>query len=393
LAEDFPQFRGLTGQGHSRESGLPLTWSETENIVWKTPLPGSGWSSPLIQGEHIWLTTAVDDGRSLRALCLDVSHGQILHNVEVFHKDDPGKIHEKNSHASPTPVLDGDRVYVHFGSHGTACLTTEGEIIWKTRLDYYHRHGPGGSPTLEGDLLIIHCDGFDAQFVVALNKHTGQEVWRVDRDGKHAYSTPLVIDVAGQRQLISVGGEWVFAYDPPTGRILWQVRYPGGYSTIPRPVYGHGLVFLSSGYDKPVFYAIRPTGSGDVTETHVAWTLERGSPLTPSPLLVGDELYLVSDDGILTCVEAATGKAHWRQRLGGNFSASPLYADGRIYLLDENGNSTVVAPNKESYQKLAVNVLPGRTLASPAASAGSLFLRTDAALYRIARKVEGAASH
>lgn len=381
--EDFLQFRGNGGQGHSVETGLPVTWSETKNVLWKTPLPGLGWSSPVIQGNRVWVTSALEEGRSLCAICLAADRGAMLQKVEVLRVQEPGRIHQKNSHASPTPLLEGDRVYVHFGSHGTACIDIDGRVIWKTRLEYYHRHGPAGSPVIAGDLLIVNCDGYDEQFVAALDKRTGKEVWRAAREGRHAYSTPLLIEVASQWQVVSVGGEWVFAYAPQDGRPIWKVHYPGGYSNIPRPVYGQGLVFLSSGYDRPVLYAIRPTGEGDVTETHVAWTLDRGAPLTPSPLLVGEELYLVSDDGILTCVEATTGGVHWRRRLGGNFSASPLYADGRMYLLDENGKTTVVAPDREKYRELAVNQLSGRTLASPAAADRALFLRTDGALYRI----------
>jgi outer membrane protein assembly factor BamB len=383
-AENWPQFRGPGGQGHSAERGLPLTWSETENIAWKTPLPGLGWSSPAIQGDQIWLTTATNDGHSLRALCVNRPDGKIVQDVEVFEKAAPGPIHDKNSHASPTPLIEGDRVYVHFGAHGTACLTTGGEIVWKTEeLTHDHRHGPGGSPVVHGDLLIINCDGADLQFVVALDKRTGETRWRSDREGAMAYSTPLVINVGGHQQLVTTGGEQVIAYDPSTGQEIWRARYPGGYSNVPRPVYGHGLVFVCSGYNTPQVFAIRPQGaSGDVTETHVAWKLERGAPHNPSPLLVGSELYLVSDKGIATCLDAKTGKVHWQQRLGGNFSASPLLAEGRIYLLSEEGLTTVIAPGKE-FKRLAANQLDGRTLASIAVSQRAFYLRSADHLYRI----------
>jgi len=383
-AEDWPQFRGPDGQGHSAERGLPLTWSETENIAWKASIPGLGWSSPAIQGDQIWLTTALEDGHSLHAICVDRNSGQIVHDVELFRKDDPGPIHDKNSHASPTPVIEGDRVYVHFGAHGTACLTTDGQVFWKTEeLKYNHRHGPGGSPALYGDLLIINCDGTDVQFVIALEKLTGQPRWRSERAGAQAYSTPLVIDVDGSEQLISVGGKQVIAYEPLTGDEIWRSRYADGYSNVPRPVYDHGLVFVCSGYNTPEVYAIRPQGArGDVTDTHVVWKLARGAPHNPSPLLVGDELYVVSDDGIATCLDARKGTSVWQKRLGGNFSASPVYADRRIYFLTEEGLTTVVAPGK-AFKQLAANQIDGRTLASMAVSQGALYLRSADHLYRI----------
>lgn len=381
--EDWPQFRGPDGDGHSVERHLPLHWSETENVAWKVPIAGSGWSSPVLKDDRIWLTTADTEAHSLRAVCVDRETGQRLHDIEVFHKETLGKINGKNSHASPTPILEGERVYLHYGTHGTACLSTDGNILWKTTLEYNHGHGPAGSPTLWGDLLIISCDGRSDQFIVALDKRTGKIVWKRDRtDGRHAYSTPLVIQVNGKSQVVSTGGDCVTAYDPNTGEEIWRSRYVG-YSLVPRPVYGHGLVFIGSGFDPPAtLYAIRPDGRGDVTDSHVAWTLKRGVPLTPSPLLVGDELYIVSDDGIATCLDATTGAPHWRNRLRGNFSASPVYAAGRIYLLDEEGRTTVIAA-APSFQPLATNPLDGRTLASIAVSGGAIYLRTDTHLYRL----------
>ena len=381
-AEDWPQFRGPGGQGHSAERDVPLRWSESENVRWKTPVPGHGWSSPVIRGNEIWLTTATDDGRSLRAIRLDRESGRIVRDVEVVRRDDPDKIHNKNSHASPTPILDGDRVFVHFGPNGTACLANDGKILWKTAVAYDPMHGPGGSPTLADDLLIMSCDGLEHQFVVALDKQTGNVRWKRDRGaGAHSYSTPLVIDVAGTPQLISTGGNRVSAYDPRSGDELWHSTYDG-YSLVPRPVFGRGLVFITTGYNNPEMHAIRPNGRGDVTATHVAWTLKQSAPHNPSPLLVGDELYIVSDNGIATCLDAATGRVHWRQRLGGSFSASPLSADGRIYFLNESGEATVIEPGMQ-FKELAKNKLDGRTLASPAISGHAIFLRTNSHLYRI----------
>jgi outer membrane protein assembly factor BamB len=383
LGEDWPQFRGPDGEGHSSEDDVPITWSETENIAWKTPIGGRGWSSPVLNDDQIWLTTADPEGHSLRAVCLERETGRQLHDIEVFHKENPGRINRKNSHASPTPILEGNRVYLHYGAHGTACLSIDGKTIWKTTLEYNHGHGPAGCPALFGDLLIISCDGRSDQFIVALHKHTGEIVWKRERpNGRHAYSTPLVIQVDGKNQVVSTGGDRVTAYVPLTGKEIWWSRYVG-YSLVPRPVYGHGLVFICSGFDPPAtLYAIRPDGQGDVTDSHVVWTLRRGVPLTPSPLSVGDELFIVSDDGIATCLDARTGTQHWRQRLAGDFSASPVCAAGRVYLLNEGGVTTVVAASP-SFKRLATNRLDGRTLASIAVSDGAIYLRTDTHLYRI----------
>ena len=383
FAEDWPEFRGPTGQGHSAERDLPLEWSESKNIVWKTPVPGRAWSSPVVQGDRIWLTTAVDsDGLSLRAIALDRATGRVIHNVEVFRLTDPGSMHAKNSHASPTPIIEGERVYVHFGAHGTAALTSSGEILWKTRLPYNHLHGTAGSPVLHGDLLILSCDGVDVQYVVALEKGTGKIRWKSARKGAMAYSTPLIIQVAGVDQVISPGGLRAIAYEPSTGKELWSVRYADGFSNVPRPVYSKGLVYIGTGFNHPNLIAVRPDGKGDVTSSHIAWTERRSAPLTPSPLAVGDELYFVNDAGIASCVDARTGELHWRERLGGNHSASPVYADGRIYFLNEDGESAVIEPGK-SFRKLAVNKLDGSTLASMAISGRSIFIRSATHLYRI----------
>ena len=383
FAGDSPQFRGPGGEGHSSETNLPLKWSDTENVRWKAEIDGLGWSTPSVVGADVWFTTATDDGKSLRAVCLDKDSGKERHNVEVFHRDEPGKIHGKNSYASPSVLVDGEHVFVHFGKLGTACLDRNAKVIWTTEFTYNHRHGPAGSPIVVGDLLILSCDGGDVQFVTALHKQTGKEVWKTTREGAMAYSTPLLIEVDGQPQVVSTGGEWAMGYEPQTGKEIWRFRYPKGYSNVPRPVFGQGLVFLCSGYDKPWLYAVRPNGTGDVTETHMAWKLDRGAPLNPSPLLIGEELYIVSDNGIVTCLNAKSGEQHWQQRVGGNFSASLLHADGRIYMLDENGKTYVFAPTKDEYRELAVNEVPGRSLASIAAADGSLFLRTDKAVYRL----------
>ena len=280
--------------------------------------------------------------------------------------------------------LEGDRVYVHFGAEGTAALTTTGEIVWKARLSYESQHGNGGSPVLYGDLLIVSCDGSDDAFVVALDKRTGKVRWKTSRrlPADQAYSTPLVIRVGDRDELVSVGAYRAAAYDPQTGKEIWRVGYADGFSNVPRPVYGHGLVYIATGFQQPSLLAVRADGAGDVTKTHIAWTLKRGAPLTPSPLVVGDELYIVNDGGIASCLDAKTGETRWLQRLGGEYSASPVFADGRIYFLSEGGVATVIAPGKE-FRKLATSSLDGETLASMAISDGSIFIRTDSHLYRI----------
>ena len=385
LSSDWPQFRGPNGQGHSDEQGLPLNWSEATNVRWKVAIPGKGWSSPVVQGDRIWLTTATEEGKSLRAISVDRNSGAILQNVEVFRLKSAKLANSKNSFASPTAVIDGDRIYVHFGSYGTACITQSGEVVWKTRLEYDNgQHGTGGSPVLYKDLLIISCDGNDVQFVVALDKVTGKVKWKKTREGYQAYTTPLVVSRNGVDQVISPGAFRAVAYEPGSGKELWQVTYGEGFSNVPRPVYGDGLVYICTGFQQPSLLAVKLDGKGDVTKSKVVWKLDRGVPLTPSPLLIGNELYMVTDNGIATCVDAKTGKEYWRARVGGNHSASPIYADGRIYFLSEEGESVVIAPGQQ-LKHLATNHLEGRTLASMAIASGSIFVRSETHLYRISK--------
>jgi len=385
-AEDWPQFRGPDGEGHSTETGLPLQWSESQNIRWKTPVTGRGWSSPVVANGRVWLTTSVErQGRaSLRVLAYDVQSGKEVVNAEVFSLPNAVLKNEKNSLASPTPILEGERVYVHFGADGTAALSTDGKIVWKITLPYDSMHGNGGSPTLYRDLLIVSCDGSDDAYVVALDKNTGKIRWKTQRRRPfdQSYTTPLVIQVDGRDQVVSIGAYRAAAYDPQTGREIWRVSYGDGFSNVPRPVFSHGLVFIGTGFQEPSMLAVRPTGTGDVTNTHVAYTIERGAPFTPSPLIVGDEFYMVSDIGVASCLDVKTGKIHWQQRVPGNYSASPVFADNRIYFLSEEGVATVIAPGKE-FRRLAVNTLDGTTFASIAVSQGTLFIRSDSHLYRI----------
>lgn len=396
MAEDWPEFRGPGRQGLSAAKGLPLAWNANEHVVWKQELAGEGWSSPAVVKDRIYLTSAVpvEGGKerdmALRTLCLNAETGKPVWDVEVFKQehDKVDAIHKKNSHASPSPLVYDGRVYVHFGPQGTACLSAEdGKILWSTReLSYHPQHGNGGSPELVDGVLVLICNGLDQQFVVGLDAKSGEIKWKkawppLSRAQKFSFATPLAIEVAGRRQVVCPGTNNVVAYDPQTGDEIWQAEYTG-YSVIPRPVFAHGLVFLSTSYNTPSLLAIKPDGKGDVTKTHIVWQTNRAAPHTPSLLAVGDELYAISDKGIATCFDAKTGTVHWAERLGGNHSASPLYADGRIYFQDEEGTAIVIKAGK-TFEELGRNTLPGRTLASYGVFGKSLLIRTDGALYRI----------
>ncbi|HIF01384.1 MAG TPA: serine/threonine protein kinase [Planctomycetes bacterium] len=400
-AADWTEFRGPTGQGHSDAVDLPTTWSEDQNIAWKVDVPGNGWSSPVVSGGRIYVTTAIPVGdaspplHSLRVLCLSATNGETIWNAEVFRHsaDEQVESHNKNSHASPTPILQDDRLYVHFGPHGTACLKTDGSVIWKnSELVYAPQHGNGGSPAIAGDVLIICCDGKDYRFVVGLDKNSGDQVWKTDRplnpSRGFSFSTPTVLSAGGQTQAICPGSGGVWSYDTKTGQQLWQVEYGEGYSVVPRPVVGHGLVYVSSGFGDQQLFAIDPTGRGDITDSHVRWKIKKAVPKSPSVLLVGDELYMVDDGGIASCRDAVSGDLHWQERLGGKFSASPSLADGVIYFQDETGTTTVVQPGTE-YLEIAKNQLGDgetRTFASFAFVDNAILLRSETSLYRIEKR-------
>jgi outer membrane protein assembly factor BamB len=385
-AGSWPQFRGPTGQGHADAGRVPTTWSETEHIRWKVPVPGLGWSSPVVADGRIWLTTATGDRQvSLRLIGFDQATGRELVNAEVFQVRHPGEINPKNSWASPTPIVDGDRVYVHFGAEGTAAVSTAGRVLWTRQFRYESQHGAGGSPVLHDGALILSGDGSDTAFVVAVDAATGRVRWKRDRRTPfdQAYSTPLVIRVGETDQVVSVGAFRAAAYEPATGREIWRVSYGDGFSNVPRPVFAHGLVFIATGFQQPSLVAVKPDGTGDVTNTHVAWRLQRAAPLTPSPIAVGDELYVVTDGGILSCLEARTGAILWQQRLNGTFSASPVAAGGHIYFSSEQGVTTVIEPGRR-YQPVARNVIDGGLLASLAVDGESIIMRSDSALYLVA---------
>lgn len=398
-AEDWPEFRGPSANGHSSAVGLPVKWGVDQNVVWKKAIDGLAWSSPIVLGDRIYLTTSVADGdvlgpeQSLRALCLDAESGAVQWDIEVFRQKaiDKGadKVHRKNSRASATPITDGKHLFVHFGNQGTACLTLDGKVVWRNQeLKYMPVHGNGGSPVLVDGKLVVSCDGGDVEFIAAMDQTNGNVVWKTDRTATHlrkkfAFGTPLLISVDGKTQIVSQGAGAVYGYDPEDGSVIWKVDYVDGYSVVPRPVFAHGLVYVSSGFDKAKLFAIDPTGEGDITETHVRWKLLKGAPHTPSPLVVGDELYVVSDGGVLTCLDAKSGEVHYQERLGGKYSASPLYADGKIYVQAEEGEGIVFQPGRE-FKELGRSELEGRTFASYSIYGSSLLVRTEKHLYRIA---------
>src|SRR5258706_9360156 len=341
VAEDWPQFRGPSGQGISQAKDVPIKWSASENVAWKKEIPGQGWSSPVLMGGKIYLTTAMVEGNaptSLRALCVDPKSGEILWNKEVFHRAAvPSIKHEKNSFASPTPIVTNDRLYVHFGHLGTAALDLAGNILWtQTELSFMSVHGNAGSPILLDGMLIFNCDGARNPFIVALDANSGQVRWKTPRNTPtrafFSFSTPLAYQVDGVTQIVSPASGIVAAYEPKEGKEIWRVGYGPGYSVVPRPIYTNGLVLLSSGFDNPVVYAIDPKGAkGDMSETKVAWKERKAAPCTPSIIAVGDEVYWVSDNGIAACADTKSGKIHWSHRLGGDFLASPGAAGGRGY--------------------------------------------------------------
>jgi outer membrane protein assembly factor BamB len=396
-APSWPEFRGSGAQGHSDATKLPLTWSPTSHIAWKTPVAGIGWSSPVVAGTRIFLTSAVSlsgkeeatADRSLRVISLDATNGKPVWDVELFKVTSP-RAHRKNSHASPTPIYEDKKLYVHFGHLGTACLDAlTGRTLWCTQeFAYSPVHGNGSSPVLFEDLLIFNADAETEPKVIALDKTTGKMRWTFARQSeakkKFSFCTPLIIDVNGQKQLITPGSGVVNALNPKDGTEIWHFNYDQGYSVVPRPVYAHGMLYLSSGYDKPVLYAIKvdETSKGDVTATHLGWTIDKAAPHNPSMAVIGDELYFVADNGILSCVDAKTGTVHYSERCTGPISASLLVADGKIYLQDEKGLGVVVKPGK-TYSVLAQNDLAEHSLASYAVIGSDLLIRTEGNLYRI----------
>jgi len=414
ILADWPEFRGPSQNGvvHSNAS-LPVEWSsqdqQQKNIRWYTPTEGLGWSSPVVVGERIYLTSARSNSdepnskdlagpQSLHLACYNALDGKLLFDKKIFDQPaDASAIHKKNSHASPTifahldQTTKTERLFVHFGHQGTACVTLEGDLIWTDRNHTYNPvHGNGGSPIVVGNHLILTCDGAEDPYTLALDIRTGKEVWRTARgvttDRRFSFSTPQAIEVDGATQVISPGSDIVQSLDPKTGKVNWFVRY-SGFSLIVRPLFHQGLVVISTGYMTPKLLAIDPTGSGDVTDSHVRWSVPSAVPNTPSPVPVGDQIVMVSDGGVATGVSCKDGKKIWQKRLGGNYSASPLALGNRVYFQSESGEAVVMqiggGSDDESLVEIARPSLPGRVFASYAVDGNDLIIRTEAGLYRI----------
>jgi outer membrane protein assembly factor BamB len=397
----WAQFRGPDGNGVSTATGLPITWTETQNVRWKTAIHGRAWSSPVILGRQVWLTTATPDGKELFVVAVDKDTGKILVDFKLFDVPNPQFAHSFNSYASPTPVIEPGRVYVTFGSPGTAAIdTATGKVLWERRdLECNHFRGAGSSPVLFRHLLLMHFDGSDVQYVVALDKRTGKTVWqtkrsvdyrdlesngkvKADGDFRKAFSTPQIVMVGHEPVLVSLGSKATYGYDPLTGKELWKVEEPTSFSASTRPVTGHGLVYYSTGWNTGQVLAVKPDGRGDVTATHVAWRATRGAPKKPSMLLLGDLLLMVNDNGVVTCLDAHTGAEVWTARLTDSYSASPIAADGRVYFFSEDGKATVIEAGR-AFKILAENTLDEGFMASPAIDGRALYLRTRSHLYRI----------
>ena len=406
---EWPDYRGPFGDGHvsapgeTKLIGLPLDWSETNHVKWKTEIPLHGISTPVVMGGQVWLTTAPDDGHDFFAIRVEAESGKVTLNEKIFHSDQPeslGNGASMNSYATPSAVIEPGRVYVHFGSFGTACLdTSTGKALWKREdLRCRHYRGPSSSPVLFENLVILTFDGADVQYLVALDKKTGATVWKTDRsvvwnddnvpgqmakdgDLRKAHGTPLIVTAAGKSQMFSAGAKAAYGYDPRTGRELWKVHY-NDWSTAPRPLFDHGLAYFITGLTKKEMLAVKTDGQGDVTSTHVAWSLKTHVGKYSSPILVDGLIYTASDESFISCLDAATGDTVWTERVGGKFAASPIYGDGRLYFVDQQGTTLVLKPGRK-LEVLAKNTLEKGCMASPAVAGKALYLRTRTHLYRI----------
>jgi len=397
---DWTHFRGSDMDGHASVEKAPLQWSETENIVWKVPVKGLGWSSPVVFGDQVWLTSAEEDGTAFYVYCFALESGKTLFEKTLFTSAEPQQIHSTNSYATPTPCIEEGRVYVHYGTFGTACINTKNfEEIWRREdLHCDHMQGPASSPILYMDKLIVHLEGTEDPYVVALNKNTGETIWKSVRPKeiydplepvyRKSFQTPIVINVNGKELLISNGSYMCFAHDVNTGKVVWTFTY--GYdSTVSQPLFWNGLVYVNSGWifldNKPSFtrqFAIDPTGTGDVTETHVKWLYEEDVPQIPTPVIVDGKMYMVHDRGMVTCLDATTGDVIWKEKLKGNFNSSPIYAGGNIYFFNVKGDCTVIKPG-DSFQKVAENSIGETVKAIPVFISDQMVLRTQKHLFLI----------
>ena len=408
---NWPEFRGPRGDGVSTSTGLPLNWSETSHVKWRTEIHGRAWSSPIIWGDQVWLSTATPDGHELYAVCVDRETGKILRDQKLFDVVKPQYAHQVNTYASPTPVIAEGRVYVTFGAPGTACVdTVTGKVLWERRdFECNHFRGAGSSPMLRDGKLYLNFDGSDHQFIMALDQKTGKTIWRTERsidfkdrgpDGKpqadgdfrKAYGTCRIVTFDGLTQLLSQGAKAMYAHDPLTGVELWRVEERSSQAAGTRPAVGLGMVFVPTGWAIGQVLAIKPGKPGESldanapkkadTQLQIVWKAKKCVPKKPSLIFHDGLLFAIDDNGVATCWDAATGAVLWNERIGGNYSASPLLADGRLYFFSEEGQVTVVAAGRE-FAKLGESTLGDGFMASPAVSGKALFLRTKTQLYRI----------
>ena len=396
--EQWSQFRGHFGNGIIKSTSAPINWSENRNIDWKTPIHDRGWSSPVIWNDQIWMTTATKEGNKMYAICVNKLSGKIEHDIHVFDVKSPQAITNENTYASPTPVVEEGRVYVHFGTYGTACISTkDGQILWKRRdlnCDHEIGAGPASSPFIYNNFLIFNVDGRDVQYVIALNKETGQTAWKTNRsvdfsdvqiNQRKAYGTPFIIPRGNSNQMVSIGAKGVYSYDPENGKELWKAEHRG-WSIAPRPVYGEGLVFTMIDRDRPEMWAIKPNGSGDITETHIEWKETKRMPPRASPIIIKGLLFVVDRNGYISCIEAKTGKSIWQKRMKGRFSASPILANNLIYFFNEDTVCTIIKPTRE-LEIVAENKLSDdKLMATPAFDENSIYIRTEKKLTRIVKK-------
>ena len=393
--EQWSQFRGHYGNGIIKSTSAPINWSDNTNIDWKTPIHDRGWSSPVIWNDQIWMTTATKKGNKMYAICVNKLSGKIEHDIHVFDVKSPQAITNENTYASPTPVVEEGRVYVHFGTYGTACISTkDGQILWKRRdlnCDHEIGAGPASSPFIYNNFLIFNVDGRDVQYVIALNKETGETAWKTNRsvdfsdvqvNQRKAYGTPFIIPRGNSNQMVSIGAKGVYSYDPENGKELWKAEHRG-WSIAPRPVYGEGLVFTMIDRDRPEMWAIKPNGSGDITETHIEWKETKRMPPRASPIIIKGLLFVVDRNGYISCIEAKTGKSIWQKRMKGRFSASPILANNLIYFFNEDTVCTIIKPTRE-LEIVAENKLSSdKLMATPAFDENSIYIRTENNLYRI----------
>ena len=401
--ENWTHLRGINLDGHSVSKNAPISWSETSNIVWKTEIRGVAWSSPVVYGDQVWTSSATQNGEELFAVCTDFNSGKIRKEVMLFKPDSVQHIHPTNSYATPTPCIEADFVYVHFGTYGTACVNTRTfEIVWtRTDLNCDHMQGAASSPIIYKNLLILHIEGTDVQYLIALDKHTGKTVWKTNRPrefydniepvSRKAYCTPIVVNVKGKDQLISNGSQLAIAYEPETGEEIWRVFY-GEDSTVAMPLTYNGMVYVNSGWmlpkDGSPFYArllaVDPTGTGDVTKTRVPWEVDVDVPQISTPVIVDSLIYMVHERGTVTCLNAKTGAVVWKEKLKDQFNASVLYASGNIYLFSVKAKTYVIKPGL-TFQLVAENQLEGQVKATPAIVRDNIIFRTDKFLYRIGK--------